>query len=82
MPVPQITALLSASTISCTNDVEAKLKDVKYSSRYAMALFYDRPGDFLGLDPGVCAKYIDNDPVFRYMSVDTVKRNVAGKTIT
>ena len=71
MPVPQICALVDSSI---PKKVASGLSAVSYSSRYAMALFYDRPGDFIGMPDGVCAKYINNDPILRYMSVDTLKR--------
>jgi len=82
MPVPQILALDDAMDNSLIpNHLEKNLKAVKYSSRYAMALFYEEVEEgfnFLADDKsGICAKYIDNDPIFRYLSVDTVKRCAA-----
>ena len=40
-----------------------------------MALFYDQPPDFVDLGPNACAKYFEGHEVFRYMSIDSVKRD-------
>ena len=70
--VPQILALLADQNLPA--DVEANMNTVTYSSRFAMALFFDQSTDF-NLGSGVCAKYFDGDDVMRYMSVDSLKRN-------
>jgi len=75
MPVPQILALIGDQL---TPEVENNLRDVTYSSRYAMALFYDQPPDFVDLGPNACAKYFEGHEVFRYMSIDSVKRDSGG----
>jgi len=73
MPVPQILALLADQNLPA--DVEANMNSVTYSSRFAVALFFDQSPDFINLGSGVCAKYFDGDDVMRYMSVDSLKRN-------
>ena len=71
--VPQILALLADQNLPA--DVEANMNAVTYSSRFAVALFFDQSPDFINLGSGVCAKYFDGDDVMRYMSVDSLKRN-------
>jgi len=89
MPVPQILELLSNSSQLeyAENDTDQKnilsqLKEVKYSSRYAIALLYECENESdidvvrskIMLENGACAKYITGDSVFRYVSLDNYKR--------
>jgi len=52
--------------------MKKKLEAVRYSSRYALGLFYDE-GASLNLPFN--ASYLYEDPVFRFIAVDNVKRN-------
>lgn len=52
--------------------LEAGLRAVTFSSRYALALYFSS-GD--GQHEPWAAKYIDNHPVFRYVAFDNRKRN-------
>ena len=54
------------------SQVKEDLTNVQYSSRYALGLFYES-GTTLNLP--YSATYLDNDPVFRFLAVDNVKRN-------
>jgi len=71
MPVPQILNLTGISSI-IEQDMKKKLEAVRYSSRYALGLFYDE-GASLNLPFN--ASYLYEDPVFRFIAVDNVKRN-------
>ena len=88
MPVPQILELLSNSTEINVNDSDdynkltSQLKEVRYSSRYAIALMYDSSNedekksiiDTVQLENDSCSKYIYGDEIFRYVSLDNYKR--------
>ena len=88
MPVPQILELLSNSpeiddiVSNDSNSLTSQLKEVRYSSRYAIALLYDGNTESekksiyntVQLDKGSCAKYIYGDEIFRYVSLDNYKR--------
>ena len=89
MPVPQILELLSNSSQleygendSGQKSILSQLKEVKYSSRYAIALLYECESESdieivknnIRLENGACAKYITGDSVFRYVSFDNYKR--------
>jgi len=73
MPVPQILNLTGVSSI-IEQDIEMKkkLEAVRYSSRYALALFYDE-GASLNLPFN--ASYLYEDPIFRFIAIDNLKRN-------
>ena len=66
MPVPQILSLRGNIIHLIDPDTKAKLKTVRYSSRYALSLFYT---DGLSNFPEMrwCAKYFD-DPIVRFAS--------------
>jgi len=73
MPVPQLLNLNGLSSIFDENiEMKKKLEAVSYSSRYALGLFYDE-GASLNLP--FSASYLYQDPVFRFIAVDNVKRN-------
>ncbi len=52
--------------------MKTKLENVQYSARYVMSLYYDH-GTELNLP--FDASYIKDDPVFRYIAVDNLRRN-------
>ena len=66
MPVPQILGLSGSISgmIRDRPEIKNALESVKYSSRYALGLFWDEPAVDLGLGPKV-AEYIIDDPVYR-----------------
>lgn len=81
MPVPQVLSIagnLFPSPASSTT--ASKLANVKYSSRYAVGLFYDRNTPVP--ECNWTAKYCDSS-IIRYMCWDTAKRGAktAGKTL-
>ena len=59
----------SGKAVSITSD----LKQVEYSSRYALGLYYENGTKLDDLAHKMC--YLDSDPVFRFMAVDNIKRN-------
>ena len=56
-------------------DVKDKLKQVEYSSRFAIGVYFDKD---TALDIPWTSKYIEGDPCIRFISIDSKKRN-AGK---
>ncbi|XP_014668573.1 PREDICTED: renalase-like isoform X2 [Priapulus caudatus] len=70
MPVPQILAVEGISKF-VSEDQDRQLRAVQYSSRYALALFYDAK---VTLDIPWAAKYFYDTPCIRFVSVDNVKR--------
>lgn len=75
MPVPQILNLNGTikSVIESRTDILEKLKSVSYSSRFALGLFY-KPGT--KIDVPWCAKYVNGDPVIRFVAIDSKKRDI------
>jgi len=75
MPVPQILQLSGTINESITNnsEVHENLKNVSYSSRYAMGLFFS-PETRVNYPWAV--KYVSGDPCVRFISVDQAKRGV------
>lgn len=76
MPVPQVFDLTGdiSQMISHDPDLTTRLKQVEYSSRYCLALFFDR---YVNLGVNYSAKYLPQDPIFRFMSIDNEKRDVS-----
>lgn len=72
LPVPQFLTL--GGNISSTLDptTHSNLSSIRYSSRYALGLFYAKP-----VQSSWSAKYFD-DPVIRFASWDTAKRGCSG----
>ncbi|KAL0276543.1 UNVERIFIED_CONTAM: hypothetical protein PYX00_004100 [Menopon gallinae] len=70
MPVPQFLQL-SGSVPRHAADL-TDLQNVAYSSRFALVLFFAKDAQFPFPEWG--CRYLDH-PVFRYVSVDNVKRN-------
>ena len=85
IPVPQVLELLgnSPGTNLIGNNETSQLEKVQYSSRYAIALLFDGDNEKeqeiikneVKLKDGACAKYIYDDGIFRYVSLDSYKRN-------
>lgn len=80
MPVPQILELSGdiSRIIKQDQTLYNNLQSVKYSTRFAIGLFFD-----LAVDLGVTwtSNYISNHPIFRFVAVDNLKRgDVAGPT--
>jgi renalase len=74
MPVPQVLDLQGSlqEIINENYEMKENLKSVKFSSRYALCLFFDSNCKF---NAGWDAKYVDDSEVFRYISFDNRKRN-------
>ena len=77
MPVPQIVNLSGMNSI-LSNDLKNKLSKVEYSSRYALALFFDKFEEnvMLSNDPKVGAEYISDDSIFCYAATNGLKRGL------
>lgn len=79
MPVPQILQLKGDIRHMIdsrdSGDVKNKLEGVSYSSRYALAAWYDS-NVTLSSDVGWSAKYFYEDPCLRYIAIDPKKRGV------
>jgi hypothetical protein len=52
--------------------MRTKLENVQYSARYVMSLYYDHSTE---LNLPFYASYIKDDPVFRYIAIDNLRRN-------
>lgn len=74
MPVPQILQLSGsiAELIEKQPRVKQCLEKVSYSARYAVGLYYEA-GTKINVPWSV--KYFKGDPIIRYVSVDSKKRN-------
>jgi len=70
MPVPQV-FLLEGTVKNSIKGVLEPLTAVTYSSRYVLVLFFleNLPNEDWG------AQYIDSDPIFRYVTIDNIRRN-------
>ena len=79
MPIPQILQLPGMKEI-IDSETSEKLSKVQYSSRYALALFFDTYEEKISLDTDpkihhqTSAEYISDDPIFCYAAIDNVKR--------
>lgn len=75
MPVPQVLDLQGSIQEIMSKDQEMKhnLQSVKFSSRYALCLFFDSDYKF---NTGWDSKYVYDDKIFRYVSFDNRKRNM------
>lgn len=72
LPVPQILKL-KGDIENMLQKYRTELEDVKYSSRYALALFFENTSQLPCIDWS--ARYVTGNPCIRYISVDTKKRN-------
>lgn len=77
IPVPQLLNL-QGNVQDLLAKYRENLQSVQYSSRYAMALYFN-PGE--GIDTPWAVKYVLDDPCVRYISIDNKKRDVDGKDI-
>ena len=71
MPVPQILQLPGMEAI-LSNSLTENLAKVQYSSRYALALFYDNYEAQVQLNQSIHdtgAHYISDDPIFCYAAI-------------
>ncbi len=71
MPIPQILKLRGAVVSALGAKVKTELENVRYSSRYALGLFYSDTNSLP--ECPWSAKYIDNETI-RFASWDTTKR--------
>lgn len=69
LPVPQLLSLKGDIVGSISGDTHSKLSSVRYSSRYAVGLFFNEH-----ISTSWSAKYLD-DSIVRYASWDTAKRD-------
>ncbi len=78
MPVPQILELPGMPEI-LSPALAGQLSKVSYSSRYALALFYDVAEPKVQLSqvrPETGAHYITDDPIFCYAAIDSKKKEL------
>lgn len=73
IPVPQFLQLDGILSYVYGKELET-LKSVAYSSRFALGLFYDKATSYFD-DFSWIAKYISNDDILRFCSLDHRKRN-------
>ncbi|XP_023321238.1 renalase-like [Eurytemora carolleeae] len=73
MPVPQILELGGdiAELLKEDASVLNGLKSVRYSSRFVLGLFFD---ENVNLSVEWTSKYINKHPIFRFISIDNLKR--------
>ncbi|XP_072883463.1 renalase isoform X1 [Hemitrygon akajei] len=71
IPAPQILQLQGDMKSFINESQRQKLETVRYSSRFALALFYEAGTQ---IDVPWAAKYIVNNPCIRFISIDNKKR--------
>lgn len=71
VPVPQL-FLLEGTVANLLNSepIVNKLKSVNYSSRFVLVMFFSN-----NVEEEWGAQYFDDDPIFRYVTIDNIKRN-------
>ncbi|XP_059477399.1 renalase-like isoform X2 [Neocloeon triangulifer] len=76
MPVPQIFQLEGdvQDLLNKNSELTKNLKSVKYSSRYALGLFFDNNTALRNIDWD--SKYLSDHGVFRFVSLDSRKRQL------
>lgn len=74
MPIPQLLQLGGNLLEETSEEIRQNLGSVKYSSRYALGLFFREPPPPTP-ELGWSAKYF-SDPIVRYASWDTLKRGL------
>ncbi|XP_069701624.1 renalase-like [Periplaneta americana] len=74
IPIPQVLQLIGfiQEVISKNEKIEHNLKAVDFTSRYALCLFFNYSVEF---STGWDSKYIYDDEIFRYISIENQKRN-------
>ncbi|XP_074011036.1 renalase isoform X2 [Numenius arquata] len=78
MPVPQILQLQGDIVNIINESQKQQLESAKYSSRYALGLFYEA-GTWI--DVPWAAQYITDNPCIRFISIDNKKRNIESPEI-
>jgi renalase len=81
-PAPQILELPGAvaEILASQSDVRAELEKVEYSSRFAIAVYYDGKQGYDGMLGGggqVRARYTKDDPAIRYLALGNLKTDGA-----
>ena len=82
MPIPQILQLPGMDQILDVKTTE-KLSNVRYSARYALALFFDKTEPDVVLNssmPETGAHYIGDDSIFCYAAIDGKKKGIDSPT--
>ena len=82
MPIPQILQLPGMDQILDKKTTE-KLSNVRYSARYALALFFDKIEPEVVLNssmPETGAHYIGDDSIFCYAAIDGKKKGIDSPT--
>ncbi|NXD15304.1 RNLS Renalase, partial [Nothocercus nigrocapillus] len=78
MPVPEILQLQGDIVNIINESQKQQLEAVRYSSRYALGLFYEAG---TRIDVPWCAQYITDNPCVRFISIDNKKRNIESPEI-
>ncbi|XP_047681111.1 renalase isoform X10 [Prionailurus viverrinus] len=76
MPVPQILQLRGDIANLISECQRQQLESVRYSSRYALGLFYEAGTK---IDVPWAGQYITSNPCTRFISIDNKKRNIGDK---
>lgn len=77
IPVPQVLQI-QGITEHLSDEQKNNLKEVTYTTRFAVGLFYNEPTDFSNAVPwGI--KYFAESPIIRYVSIDNKKRNASSQ---
>ncbi len=58
--------------ISSDSNLQRRLENVKYSTRFALGLFFDEPKVLTSSKHPL--NYVENDPIFRYWCIENLKR--------
>jgi len=78
IPVPQVLTQLKGSIgqiIENQNDVKEKLSQIKYSTRFAVGLFYPPSVTSLNVPWSICYVDKNQNDCLRFLAVDNAKRN-------
>ena len=77
-PVPQILEMIGGSSVVLGDTLLAELESVEYSSRFALAAYFD--GAKIGYDAmlgGANARYVSGEPVVRFVALGNLKTDGA-----
>jgi len=77
IPIPQVLQLQKIDMLIPDSDMKTKLQNVKYTTRYALGLFYD---ENVVLDESDHIINFVQDDVIRYWSLENMKRAYPAKT--
>uniref|UniRef100_A0A667HLU2 Renalase, FAD dependent amine oxidase n=1 Tax=Lynx canadensis TaxID=61383 RepID=A0A667HLU2_LYNCA len=78
MPVPQILQLRGDIANLISECQRQQLESVRYSSRYALGLFYEAGTK---IDVPWAGQYITSNPCTRFISIDNKKRNIESSEV-